>query len=124
MTKTIILQEDGMLATEAMPVIDLGSMMLAALTGAVQQIRQTYQDEQDAEKIDNELFDSMNFLMSRALNTMFPDKELHPDLTEEAIMRAENEIMAERVQTLPNQEQTTEHIIKLQDHVAKHINKE
>lgn len=122
MTKTIILQEDGMLSTEPMPVTEIANTMMAALTGAVQQIRQVYQDEPDAEKIDNELFDGMNFLMSRALSNMFPDKELHPDLTEEAIMRAENEILAERVQTLPKQ--SDEHIIKLQEHVAKHIDKE
>ena len=122
MTKTIILQEDGMFATEAMPVTEIGDIMMAALTGAVQQIRQSYQDEPDAEQIDNELFDGMNTVMSRALNFMFPDKELHPDLTEEAIMRAENEILVERVQNLPKE--TPDNVTAIKDHVKKHIDKE
>lgn len=124
MTRTIVIQEDGMFSTEPIPVQDLTNMALAAVTGVMQEIRTRYNEDPNAAAIDNDMFNFMNEAMSQALHNMFPDFDLHPDLTEEAILKAENEILAERVKEIKGQEATDEKVVAIQEHVAKHIDKE
>ena len=105
MSKIIVVSEDGMFANGPIPVTEMTDLFCAALTGAVQQIRNVYKHEEDADKIDKELFDCMNHSFSKCLENAFPEMEMHPELTEEAmqrIMRAEEELIEERAAALDN----------------------
>ena len=48
------------------------------------------------EKAKQELFDLYNTACSNTLHYFAPEYDLHPDLTAEAILRAENQIINER----------------------------
>jgi len=56
-----------------------------------------------ADKLDlvrTNLYDMFNWKASTLLQTFIPDKDLRPDLTEEAILRASREIMQEHVDAI------------------------
>ena len=98
MQKIIVVSEDGMFTSGPIAVTEMADLFCAALTSAVQQVQGLYKDEEDAPKIDQELFDCMNHSFSKCLENAFPGICLRPDITEEAIMELENKIAAERVQ--------------------------
>lgn len=50
---------------------------------------------QDYEAVRDHLYDLYNFAVSQVLSMYAPDLELRPDLTTEAILRAEDEILRE-----------------------------
>jgi hypothetical protein len=56
--------------------------------------------EADQTKCRHELYDLFNAGASAFLKVFDPEAELHPDLTEEAILRAENEIILERAEAI------------------------
>ena len=45
------------------------------------------------QEVKEDLYDKFNQMASRTLETFIPDKELRPDLTEQAILEKEDEIM-------------------------------
>lgn len=100
MSKIIVVSEDGMFTNSPIPVTDMADMFCAALTGAVQQIRPAYSNTPDSDKIEKELFDCLNYSFSKCLDNAFPTLALRPDITEEALLRAENEIIAERAENI------------------------
>lgn len=102
MKPTIVISEDGMFSSEPMSVIDICNLCCAALTGAVQDIRQNYKDDPKAKAIDKELFDALNYSFSKCLELTFPEYELHPELTEE-ILKKEDELLREKVEELPEE---------------------
>jgi hypothetical protein len=63
--------------------------------------------EADQTKCRHELYDLFNAGASAFLKVFDPEAELHPDLTEEAILRAENEIIMERAAELGKDEVVT-----------------
>ncbi len=72
----------------------------------------------------NDIYDAYNFMASSILQYLIPDKELRPDLTEEAIMRAENEIVEEKYNSL-NREQRragAKAVAKMKKDIAKKRN--
>ena len=102
MKPTIVISEDGMFSSEPMSVIDICNLCCAALTGAVQDIRQNYKDDPKAKAIDKELFDALNYSFSKCLELTFPEYELHPELTEE-VLKKEDELLREKVEALPEE---------------------
>lgn len=94
--KTIVISEDGMFGSEAMSFNDVLQLTCSCVAGVAKDILTRAKESEDFEEIRGELFDAANLSFSHCLEVSFPDKELRPDLTEEAILKAENEILAER----------------------------
>ena len=114
MKPTIVVSEDGMFSSEPMSVIDICNIFCAALTGAVQDIRPNYADEPDHDKIDKELFDSLNYSFSKCLELTFPEYELHPEITEE-VLKKEEELLKEKVANLPEPTEVIPLTLKIPD---------
>ena len=53
--------------------------------------------EEHRQKVKEAIYDNYNESASSLLDTFMPDKELRPDLTEEAIRRLEDEIMTDEI---------------------------
>ena len=102
MKPTIVVSEDGMFSSEPMSVIHICNIFCAALTGAVNDIRQNYQKDPKAPQIDKELFDALNYSFSKCLELTFPEYELHPELTEE-ILKKEDALLKERADALESE---------------------
>lgn len=100
MKLTLVVTEDGMFSSEPVSVIEICNLFCAALTGAVQDIRPSYQKEKEAKKIDKELFDALNYSFSKCLELTFPEYELHPEITEE-VLKKEDELLKEKVSQFP-----------------------
>ena len=100
MKPTIVISEDGMFTSEPMSVVEICNYCCAALTGAVQEIRASYESDDKAKLIDKELFDALNYSFSKCLELTFPEYELHPELTEE-VLKKEDELLQEKVKDLP-----------------------
>lgn len=107
MKPTIVVSEDGMFSSEPMSVVDICNLFCAALTGAVQDIRPNYADEPDHDKIDKELFDSLNYSFSKCLELTFPEYELHPEITEE-VLKKEEALLKEKVEVIEATKPTVE----------------
>ena len=90
-----ITQDCMMLASEELHVADYINITLAAQLNMFSDIlRRT--DEEERERTRGELYDMYNLAASAFLKAFAPELELRPELTEEAILRAENEILDER----------------------------
>lgn len=94
MKPTIVISEDGMFSSEPMPVTEIANLACAAITSAVTQVREQYSAEEDADKIDKELFDCLNLSFSKCLELTFPEYELHPEITEEVLAKEEELVKA------------------------------
>lgn len=97
MAKIIVVSEDGMFTNAPIAVTELTDLFCAGITATVQQVREQYKAEDNAEEIDKELFDCLNHSFSKCLENAFPELELRPELTEQAILELENRIIAEKV---------------------------
>ena len=100
MKPTIVISEDGMFTSEPMSVVEICNYCCAALTGATQEVRASYESDPKSKLIDKELFDALNYSFSKCLELTFPEYELHPELTEE-VLKKEDELLAEKVKDLP-----------------------
>lgn len=95
MTPTIVIQRDGMFMNCPMPIPEIVAIVCAAITGAVQQVSENLDTSEDtspeeASKVKDELFDIINQAFSKCLENSFPDIELRPDITAEAIKELED----------------------------------
>lgn len=96
MSKMISITQDGMiLSSEQLHVTDYVNITLAAQLNIFNDILNNVKEE-DRDEVRGELYDMYNLAASAFLKAFAPDLELRPDLTEEAIMRAENEILKEK----------------------------
>ena len=96
MSKMISITQDGMiLSSEQLHVTDYINITLAAQLNIFNDILNNAKEE-DRERTRDELYDMYNLAASAFLKAFAPELELRPDLTEEAILRAENEILEER----------------------------
>lgn len=93
MKPTIVISEDGMFSSQTLPVTTIADLCCAAITAAVQNIRESYKTDEHANEIDKELFDCLNLSFSKCLELTFPEYELHPELTEE-ILKKEEKLVA------------------------------
>lgn len=97
----IYITEKGLKCNTRIPLVNLADIFCANLTAGVQAIeKELPKDSEDTEKFRKYLFDELNHSFSKCLENAFPDYELRPELTEEAILRAENEILHERAALL------------------------
>lgn len=94
--KTIVISEDGMFASQLLSYADVLQLVCSCVAGVAGEILAKAESEEERAKIEEELFDTSNLAFSNCLAVAFPTQELRPDLTEEAIMEAENKILAER----------------------------
>lgn len=85
--------EDGTLTMEpALTVGDLSDVLLSALFGLFQKVlADTPSQEQPPMR--KALFDMFNVAASEFLKQLDPEAELHPELTERAIMEMEDQIL-------------------------------
>jgi hypothetical protein len=102
---------DNEVTTKTIGIPDLPEFLLAAFTSiqsmALRTIRSTpvihdpdYSEINPQEAIRKEIYDMLNIGMSNVLHNIAPDLELRPDLTTEAILRAENQIIEEQYEQL------------------------
>ncbi len=94
--KTIVISEDGMFASQPLTYADVLQLTCSCVAGVAGDILSKVESEEERAKIEAELFDTANLAFSNCLAHAFPTQELRPDLTEEAIMEAENAILRER----------------------------
>lgn len=100
MGKMISITQDGMvLSSEQLHVTDYINITLAAQLNIFKDILNNAKEE-DRDKVRDDLYDMYNLGASAFLKAFAPDLELRPDLTEEAIMRAENEILKEKAEQI------------------------
>ena len=91
--KTIVISEDGMFASQPLTYADVLQLTCSCVAGVAGDILSKVESAEEREKIEAELFDTANLAFSNCLAHAFPTQELRPDLTEEAIMEAENAIL-------------------------------
>ena len=94
--KTIVISEDGMFASEQLTFADVLQLTCSCVAGVAGNVLAKTESAEEREKIEAELFDIANLSFSNCLAHAFPTQELRPDLTEEAILKAENDILVER----------------------------
>ena len=96
--KTLVISEDGMFANEPLPFSTIMQLVCSCVAGVATDViaRAKEKGEEEAKAIEAELFDTANLAFSNCLDVTFPGIALRPDLTEEAILKAENEILSER----------------------------
>lgn len=94
--KTIVISEDGMFASEPLTFADVLQLTCSCVAGVAGNVLAKAESAEEREKIEAELFDIANLSFSNCLAHAFPTQELRPDLTEEAILKAENDILKDR----------------------------
>jgi hypothetical protein len=96
----MVISEDGMFASQPLTYADVLQLVCSCVAGVTGDMLSKVETEEERQKIENELFDIANLSFSNCLAHAFPTQELRPDLTEEAILKAENDIMAERAKEM------------------------
>lgn len=96
MKKTLVMSEDGMFASQPLSFADILQLACSCVASAAKTMMSQAENDEEAQEMENELFDLANVSFSQCLDFAFPNQELRPDLTEEAIFRAENDILTER----------------------------
>ena len=97
MQKTIVVSEDGMFTSEPIDLEYMVNIFCAALNAAVQDSKARIDaaiadkdimlTELDGNRAKKEIFDGMNHAFSKSLEIMFPEYEVHPELTEEVMQK-------------------------------------
>lgn len=100
--KTIVISEDGMFASQPLTYADVLQLVCSCVAGVAGDILSKVETEEERQKVENELFDIANVSFSHCLSHAFPTQELRPDLTEEAIMEAENAILKRAAEDMEN----------------------
>ena len=94
MSKMISLTEDGrMMSSEDLTAVDFVNITLSTQMQIFKSIVNQANDAEEAEAIVEDLYDLYNQAASAFLTAFAPEIELRPDLTAEAILKAENEIL-------------------------------
>lgn len=73
-----------------------------------------------------DLYDAYNFMATSVLNTIIPEKELRQDIDEEAILKAQEQVIEEAYAKLSEEEKQAalENIAKIRDRLTDNVNKE
>ena len=100
--KTIVISEDGMFASEPLSFVDVLQLTCSCVAGVAGDVLAKAESSDEREKLEAELFDIANLSFSNCLAYAFPTQELRPDLTEEAIMEAENAILKRAAEDMEN----------------------
>lgn len=90
----ICVMEDGRIVqNEPMNAQEMSGVMLNAVLNMLKYFVSIQDTEEEKKACAEELYDMFNIQASTLLQELIPDKELRPDLTAEAIMEKENEIL-------------------------------
>lgn len=106
----ITLDERGMKTSKPMNIPDIADLFCAAITGAVLKTKERMDADlakaktpKDKEKAEHDqatfkryIFDELNHSFSKCLANAFPEYELHPEITEQAILEIENKLILEQ----------------------------
>lgn len=89
--------KDGKIETQTSGNIQLPQLVNVMLSYIIGMFRNAVQTapEEYRKQVTETLYDLLNYSASSALATFAPDIELRPDLTAEAILKAENDILDE-----------------------------
>ena len=93
----ITIIDKGIIADDRYTCEDMVNIFLSAITAVVNVTLEKVPTETKT-KARSEIFDGLNNSFSRCLEVTFPEYAGRPDLTEQAILKAENEIL----QAAPN----------------------
>ena len=87
--------KDGKVKVEQEKPLDLSVYLQIMLTGILTAMNQIVAQapEEEEQTVKEELYDMLNHGASNVLSTFAPDLELRPNLTERAILKAEDEII-------------------------------
>ena len=102
MKKTLVVSEDGMFASQPLSFADILQLTCSCVASAAKTMMSQAENDKEAQEIEKELFDLANVSFSQCLDFAFPNQELRPDLTEEAIMEAENAILKRAAEDMEN----------------------
>lgn len=92
--KMISLTEDGrMMSSEDLTAVDYINITLSAQMQIFKSIVNQAKDADEDKTIKEDLYDMYNQAASAFLTAFAPEIELRPDLTAEAILKAENDIL-------------------------------
>lgn len=75
---------------------DAMEMLMSATLTIMEQAVQSVPEEHQR-SVREKIYDNYNEAASRLLMTFIPDKDMRPDMTEEAILRMQDEIMKEAI---------------------------
>lgn len=91
----VICAEEAISYSDDLKCIDALKLLLGGILFTIQHAHATISDvhPEKAEEVKRELYDLVNIGASNILKKFAPEFELRPDLTAEAIMKAENEIL-------------------------------
>ena len=91
----VICAEEAISYSDDLKCIDALKLLLGGVLFTIQHAHATISDvhPEKAEEVKRELYDLVNIGASNILKKFAPEFELRPDLTAEAIMKAENEIL-------------------------------
>lgn len=96
MSKMISITENGhILCNEPINAQEISSIFLNGILQVFNDIVNQQETEENKKECKEELYDMFNAQASTLLEVLIPDKELRPDLTAEAILKMENEILDE-----------------------------
>ena len=92
--RMIAITEEGYtLCSEGVTATDFSGICLNAMLGVYRDIISQQDTEEEKKKCAEELYDMFNIQASAFLDELIPEKELRPDLDEQAILKAQNEIL-------------------------------
>lgn len=105
MSKIIVVSDDsGCMTNVPVSIPEVADIFCSAITAMVAQIKPKIMEmsDEDSSKVSKELFDCLNHSFSKCLENSFPEQELRPDITEQAIYELENQIITEEAAALDN----------------------
>lgn len=88
--------KDGKVKVSMRKPIGLPDFIQVIQTGILSALKSLLESADNKEKAKEELFNLYNTACSNTLHYFAPEYDFHPDLTAEAILRAENQIIDER----------------------------
>lgn len=98
--KMICVMEDGRIVqNEPMDAQEMSGILLNAVLNMLKYFVSIQETDEEKKACAEELYDMFNIQASVLLQNLIPDKELRPDLTAEAIMEKENEILDKATET-------------------------
>lgn len=130
----ITLDKDRRLTVEAQGVIlpNAIQLCLAAIEALCRQTLSRAEDPNLVKSLEEDMYEMINLGASTLLNRLFPDIEMRPDVTVDALMKAEDELITEKgeeyidayTDSAQAQKDVYEHNIAKANLVAQEMNRE
>lgn len=130
----ITLDKDRRLTVEAQGVIlpNAIQLCLAAIEALCRQTLSRAEDPNLVKSLEEDMYEMINLGASTLLNRLFPDIEMRPDVTVDALMKAEDELITEKGEeyidayndSAQAQKDVYEHNIAKANLVAQEMNRE